>query len=163
MSNEHTKMTVARALKEKERIARRLAKAKELFASINCVRPDEDRPCDVKEAYEQMVDLQRQYVAIKKAIAVANAGISPVLVEMLAVRAELAFYTNLRCIESETSDEWVTVENGHQERRRVKTVYDTFLTGRMRREKQDELTKRLDDLQDEVDQFNATHFISFAV
>ena len=41
MATESTKMTVARALKEKERIARKLAKAKELFASSNCVRADE--------------------------------------------------------------------------------------------------------------------------
>ena len=31
MANEHRKMTVARALKEKERILRRLAEAKTLF------------------------------------------------------------------------------------------------------------------------------------
>ena len=48
------KMTLARALKEKERILRRLAKARELFMSVNCVRADEPREMDAKEAYEAM-------------------------------------------------------------------------------------------------------------
>ena len=154
------KMTIARALKEKERIARRLAKAKELFASANCVRADEDREVDIKEAYANMRDLQRQYVAIKKAIAVANAGISPALVEMLAVRAELAFYTNLRCKESEMSDKLTQLDGDERPvRRRVKIVYDTFLNEKARQEALETLTTRLDDLQDEVDNYNATHFV----
>ena len=159
MANERTKMTLARALKEKERIARRLAKAKEAFASINCVRTDEEREIDAKEAYEEMRSLQQRYVAIKKAIAVANAGISPTLVEMLAVRAELAFYMNLRCKTSEICDEWVKSADRGEVRQRVRIEYDTFLNEKSRREMMDKLTQRLDDLQDEVDQFNATHFV----
>ena len=155
------KMTVARALKEKERIARKLAKAKELFATSNCVRADEEREIDIKETYESMRGLQRQYVAIKRAIAVANAGISPSLVEMLAVRAELAFYTNLRCRESEMSEEMVRADGDGERmvRRRVKIVYNTFVNEKTRQEILENLTKRLDDLQDEVDNFNATHFV----
>lgn len=53
------KMTLARALKEKERISRRLARARELFMSVNCVRADEPREMDAKEAYEAMQSLQR--------------------------------------------------------------------------------------------------------
>ena len=160
MATGSTKMTVARALKEKERIARRLSKAKELFASSNCVRADEDREVDIKETYANMRDLQRQYVAIKKAIAVANAGISPALVEMLAVRAELAFYTNLRCKESEMSEELTRLDGDDRPvRRRVKIVYDTFLNEKARQEALETLTTRLDDLQDEVDNYNATHFV----
>ena len=152
-------ITLARALKEKERIARRLAQVKELFAGINRVRPDETREADVEETYAQMQALQKEYVALKKAIAVANAGISPSLVEMLAVRSELAFYTNLRCKEFEINDEYRPERDGCGARERVKIVYDTFINEKARREILDNLTKRLDDLQDEVDNFNATHFV----
>ena len=51
------KMTLARALKEKERISRRLTRARELFMSVNCVRADEPREIDAKEAYEAMQSL----------------------------------------------------------------------------------------------------------
>ena len=154
------KMTIARALKEKERIARRLAKAKGLFASSNCVRADEDREVDIKEAYANMRDLQRQYVAIKKAIAVANAGISPALVEMLAIREEITFYNELKCNESKMEEEVVRFEvNERPVLRRVKVVYDTLLNEKSRQEMIETLSTRLDNLQDEVDNFNATHFV----
>ena len=160
MSDEKGKMTLARALKEKERIARRLTKASELFVSVNSVRAGEQREIDAQEAYESMQSLRRRYAAMKRAIAVANAGISPTLAEMLSVKAELAFYTNLtRCPKTEYVDEWMEDENGGRERKRVKVEYDVFIDEKRRREIQEELTTRLDNLQDEVDQYNATHFV----
>ena len=141
------KMTLARALKEKERISRRLARARELFMSVNCVRAGEPREVDAKEAYEAMQSIQRRHVAMKKAIAVANAGVSPILAEMLVVKAELFV------------DKWVESEDGEKERRREKVVYDSFINEKTRREIMEKLTERIDDLQDEVDEFNATHFV----
>lgn len=154
------KMTLARALKEKERISRRLTMARELFMSVNCVRADEPREIDAKEAYEAMQSLQRRHVAMKKAIAVANAGVSPILAEMLVVKAELAFYTNLgRCKEIEFVERWEEGENGERERKRERVVYDSFINEKKRREIMESLMERIDDLQDEVDEFNATHFV----
>ena len=158
------KMTIARALKEKERISRRLARATELFMSVNCVRAGEPREVDAKEAYEAMQKIRRRHVAMKKAIAVANAGVSPILAEMLAVKAELAFYTNLgRCKEVEFVDTWVDDEDGEKVRKRERIVYDSFINDKMRREIMEKLTERIDDLQDEVDDFNATHFVELSV
>ena len=151
---------MARALKEKERISRRLTRARELFMSVNCVRADELREIDAKEAYEAMQSLQRRHVAMKKAIAVANAGVSPILAEMLVVKAELAFYTNLgRCKEVEFVERWEEGENGERERKRERVVYDSFINEKKRREIMESLMERIDDLQDEVDEFNATHFV----
>ena len=160
MAKEKGKMTLARALKEKERISRRLASARDLFMSANCVRADEPREIDAKEAYEAMQSIQRRHVAMRKAIAVANAGVSPILAEMLVVKAELAFYTNLgRCKEVEFVDKWVEGEDGEKERRRERVVYDSFINEKKRREIIEKLTERIDDLQDEVDEYNATHFV----
>ena len=160
MAKEKGKMTLARALKEKERISRRLASARDLFMSVNCVRAGEPREIDAKEAYEAMQSIQRRHVAMRKAIAVANAGVSPILAEMLVVKAELAFYTNLgRCKEAEFVDKWVENEDGEKERRRERIVYDSFINEKKRREIMEKLTERIDDLQDEVDEFNATHFV----
>ena len=163
MAKGNGRMTLARALKEKERISRRLARASELFMSVNCVRSDEPRQIDVKEAYEAMQSIRRRHVAMKKAIAVANAGVSPILAEMLAVKAELAFYTNLgRCKEVEFVDKWVDGEDGEKVRRRERVVYDSFINEKTRREIMEKLMERIDDLQDEVDEFNATHFVELS-
>ena len=97
---------------------------------------------------------------MKKAIAVANAGVSPILAEMLVVKAELAFYTNLgRCKEVEFVERWEEGENGERERKRERVVYDSFINEKKRREIMESLMERIDDLQDEVDEFNATHFV----
>ena len=163
MTKKNGKMTLARALKEKERISRRLARATELFMSVNCVRAGEPREIDAKEAYEAMQRLRRRHVAMKKAIAVANADVSPILAEMLAVKAELAFYTNLgRCKEVEFVDKWVDDEEGEKVRKREKVVYDLFINEKKRREIMEKLTERIEDLQDEVDEFNATHFVELS-
>ena len=107
-----------------------------------------------------MQSIQRRHVAMRKAIAVANAGVSPILAEMLVVKAELAFYTNLgRCKEVEFVDKWVEDEDGEKEHRREKVVYDSFINEKKRREIMEKLTERIDDLQDEVDEFNAAHFV----
>ena len=97
MANEHRKMTVARALKEKERILRRLAEAKTLFEGVNCVKVGEVRDADPEAVYGDVQALQKRYLEIKKAIAVANAGISPKLAELLVAKTELNFYHRLSC------------------------------------------------------------------
>ena len=155
------KMTIARALKEKERIAKRFTKARDRFAATNCIREGEEREVEANVAYESMRDLHKRYVAIKMAIAAANAGISPKLAEMLSLRAEIAFYTNLVCKKSEMADEWITNKNGEQRCQRVKVAFDTFIDENARQEILEKLTCRLDNLQDEVDNFNATHFVEF--
>lgn len=59
MANEHRKMTVARALKEKERILRRLAEAKTLFEGVNCVKVGEVRDADPEAVYGDVQSLQK--------------------------------------------------------------------------------------------------------
>ena len=50
-------------------------------------------------------------------------------------------------------------EDGEKERRRERIVYDSFINEKKRREIMEKLTERIDDLQEEVDEFNATHFV----
>lgn len=159
MSNEAQKMSIARALKEKERIARRLAEARRLFASVNSSLPDVKPTASPAETYEEMQLLQKRYLEIKKAIAEANAGISAQLTEMLVLRAEIDYYNGLNCQEESFTDEWDYGDHGVKTRRRVRIVYNTVVNEARRRQIRDELTRRLDDLQDEVDVYNATHTV----
>jgi hypothetical protein len=141
MANEHRKMTVARALKEKERILRRLAEAKTLFEGVNCVKVGEVRDADPEAVYGDVQSLQKRYLEIKKAIAVANAGISPKLAELLVAKTELNFYHRLSCRVCGTDQ------------------YDIFIDTKKRREIIEMLNTRIEDLQDEVDNYNVTHFV----
>lgn len=162
METEMKKMSIARALKEKERIAKKLAETRDLFASINSVMPDVKRTADAAETYAKLQELQKKYLEIKKAIAAANAGISGQLTEMLVVRAEIEFYTRLNCQEESITDELVHGENGAKCRQRVRVVYNTHIKEDERRKIKEALEQRLDDLQDEVDSYNATHTVEIA-
>lgn len=156
---ESGKMSVARALKEKERVARRLTEVRKLFGETNSRSPDIIAKADAKEVYEKMQVLQRRYLAIKKAIAAANAGISAELTEMLVVRAEIEFYKQLDCKEEDFKDEWTYVDGRARTQRRVRIVYNTLIKEDERRSIVEGLEDRLDKLQDDVDAFNATHAV----
>ena len=149
------KMTIARALKEKERIARKLRGARDMFSRINSVLAGTNRPLDAEEVHESVQRLQNQYLEIKKAIAVANAGISAQLTEMLVVRAEKEYYEKLDCRESSPRGDWEIANDGSRVWRTEQ--FDAYIDEGKRQEIVEALAQRLYDLQDEVDAFNATH------
>ena len=149
------KMTIARALKEKERVARKLKSARETLGRVNSVMVGLKRPVDAKEAFEAVQRLQNRFLEIKKAIAAANAGISAQLTEMLVVRAEKEYYEKLDCRESSPRGEWETSNDGSRVWRTEE--FDVYINEGRRKEIVEALEQRLDDLQDEVDAFNATH------
>lgn len=156
---ESGKMSIARALKEKERVARRLTEARKLFRECNSRPPDMIAKADAVETYEKLKALQARYLEVKKAIAAANAGICRELTEMLVVRAEIEFYNGLCCKEEDFKDEWQYVDGRATAQRRVRVVFNTLIKEEERRRIVEELEDRLDDLQDKVDAFNATHTV----
>ena len=154
------KMTIARALKEKERVARKLKSARETLGRVNSVMVGLKRPVDAKEAFEAVQRLQNRFLEIKKAIAAANAGISAQLTEMLVVRAEKEYYEKLDCKEGSSQGEW---ESAASYGRGYTGPYDAYINESKRQEIVAALEQRLDDLQDEVDAFNATHMVEIMV
>ncbi len=154
---ETKKMTIARALKEKERVARKLRAARETLSRVNSIVMGMKRPVDAEEIFESVQRLQNRYLEFKKAIAVANAGISAQLTEMLVVRAEKEYYEKLDCKEISHHGEWETSADGSKVLRTV--PFDAYINEGKRQEIVAALEQRLDDLQDEVDAFNATHSV----
>ena len=157
---ETKKMTIARALKEKERIARKLRGTRDMFSRVNSVLAGTNRPLDAEEVHASVQRLQKQYLEIKKAIAVANAGISAQLTEMLVVRAEKEYYEKLDCKEGSSQGAW---ESSASYGRGYTGPYDAYINESKRQEIVVALEQRLDDLQDEVDAFNATHSVEIVV
>ena len=154
------KMTIARALKEKERVARKLKSARETLGRVNSVMVGLKRPVDAKEVFENVQRLQNRYLEIKKAIAAANAGISAQLTEMLVVRAEKEYYEKLDCKEGSSQGEW---ESAASYGRGYTGPYDAYINESKRQEIVAALEQRLDDLPDEADAFNATHMVEIMV
>ena len=84
-------VTIARALKEKNRVAGRLAKARQLVNKENSKEKKVPRGVDVKAVYAEAKTLRDRLVAIKTAIAVANQPIVGRIVELAEVKSEIAY------------------------------------------------------------------------
>ena len=154
------KVTLARALKEKNRIAGRLAQDRALVARENSKVVGASRDVDVKAVYEGTKALRDRLVAIKAAIATANGPIVSKIIELEEVKGEIAYLKKLN------------VENGvivMDERRfplrecgKTCEVSAVIRQGDVLAEL-DALKKRAEELQDELDEFNVSTTVEIEV
>ena len=141
-------VTIARALKEKNRVAGRLAKARELVGEENSRDKSVPRGVDVTEMYAQAKELRDRLIAIKSAIAEANKPIVSKIIELDEVKSEIAFLNGLNVKEGK----FVTTNYGS----RIESDIDAVIRKQQVMEEVSALQVRADRLQDELDEFNAT-------
>ena len=141
-------VTLARALKEKNRIAGKLRKAQELVKKENRKAAGSPRSVDVAATLAEAERLSALLAAVKAAIAKANDGIVSTIVELEETKSLLAF------IGSVNADDEVEVERDYRgitlERR-----WDVAVRAPELRAKVDALQARADALQDTLDEYNA--------
>ena len=141
-------VSIARALKEKNRVAGRLAKARQLVGKENSKEKKVPRGVDVKAAYAEAKTLRDRLVAIKTAIAVANQPIVGKIVELAEVKSEIAYLNTLNVQEG-------MFEESNYGGKLVKE-YDAVLKKAEVLAEVNALQRRADELQDELDEFNAS-------
>ena len=141
-------VTMARALKEKNRVAGRLAKVRTLVANENSKDKNVPRGVDVAEAYALAKTLRDRLVAIKSAIAVANNPIVPKIIELDEVKSEIAYLNGLNVKEGK----FVSTSYGS----RIETELEAVIRQPQVLDEVTALQARADRLQDELDEFNAT-------
>ena len=141
-------VSIARALKEKNRVAGRLAKARQLVGKENSKEKKVPRGVDVKAAYAEAKTLRDRLVAIKTAIAVANQPIVGKIVELAEVKSEIAYLNTLNVQEG-------MFEESNYGGKLVKE-YDAVLKKAEVLAEVNALQRRADELQDALDEFNAS-------
>lgn len=141
-------VSIARALKEKNRVAGRLAKARQLVDEENSKEKKVPRGVDVKAVYDEAKMLIDRMVAIKTAIAVANQPIVGTVVELAEVKSEIA-YLNRLDVKAGVFEE--PCYGG-----KVVKEYDAVLKKAEVLAEVDALQRRADELQDALDEFNAS-------
>lgn len=141
-------VSIARALKEKNRVAGRLAKARQLVNKENSKEKKVPRGVDVKAVYAEAKTLRDRLVAIKTAIAVANQPIVGRIVELAEVKSEIAYLNALDVQEG-------VFEESSYGGKLVKE-YDAVLQKTEVLAEVDALQRRADELQDALDEFNAS-------
>ena len=139
------KVTLARALKERCRIAGKLKMKLDIINSENSAIQGNERNFDLRAVYAECMELHRKLIQIKQIIAAANAPIVDKLVEMDEVKSMIA---RLRGINTTTG----LVERGYGQSDRYLEV--VFSASEMTAEA-DRFQARAEQLQDELDAFNA--------
>ena len=141
-------VSIARALKEKNRVAGRLAKAREIIEQENSKDKSLPRRVDVEATYAEAKMLEARLVAIKSAIAQANNPIVAKIIELDELKSEIAFLNGLNVKEGRFEE----VSYGNKIVRDIEAVVGQ---ARVLAEVA-ELQKRADALQDALDEFNAS-------
>ena len=141
-------VSIARALKEKNRVAGRLAKAREIIQQENSKDRSLPRRVDVEATYAEAKMLEARLVAIKSAIAQANDPIVAKIIELDELKSEIAFLNGLNVKEGRFEE----VSYGNKIVRDIEAVVGQ---ARVIAEVA-ELQKRADALQDALDEFNAS-------
>ena len=89
------KVSIAYALKEKNRVAGRLAKARQLVNRENSTDKRNPSVVDVRSVYNDSKKLRDRLVAIKTTISVANQPIVGKIVELAEVKSEISYLNSL--------------------------------------------------------------------
>lgn len=150
-----TMVTIARALKEKNRVAGRLAKARELVGAENSQDKSVPRGVDVAAMYDLAKELRNRLIAIKGAIAEANKPIVSKIIELDEIKSEIAFLNGLDVKEGK----FVTTNYGT----RIESDIDAVIRKQQVLDEVAALQACADRIQDELDEFNATMKVEIEV
>ena len=148
-------MTISKALKEKNRIAGRIAKLQTQVVKYNRYKKDSVREFSSKELLKSLQEEWAYLINIKSKIANANAGISHKLVQLTEAKAELTFWNGMS--NGGPAEELIT------ESRYVDGQYHnvvvTMICDVTTKEVHDNINRvqtLIENLQDEIDDYNAT-------
>lgn len=143
-------MNLAQALKQKNRLAGELVRQQQILQRENARRSDSVSTVDRDAVYQKALDLSDQLGELKGKITQANVNIYPALERMAELKARISFLQGLTKREGE---ELVFVGRDQEQ---VKYTWDSYLNQEKCDDSVAELQEQINDLQDEVDAFNAT-------
>jgi hypothetical protein len=149
-------MNIAKALKVKSRLVGDLQKAQALFARENSRRDDNVSKLDVPALWNEVTELTNKVVALKSAISLASANAQPLLVKLAEFKARINFLNSIQTKEgvetttisysSEVTKDytWSVFKNSEEIRLLVKGT-----------------EQEIDNLQDQIDTYNAITQVNF--
>ena len=150
-------VSVARAMKEKNRVALRLRIAEYRMKQNNSQCTRIPRTFDVQQAYNDTQVLRERLIETKAAIAKASNPITEKLIQLNEIKAEISFLKDVSTKEGDFPRETY---------RSTDATFDTFtaiFTETQISEKVDQLQCQAEVLQDELDEFNAKTYVTIEV
>ena len=138
-------VTLAKALKERSRLAGKLKRNFELINKENSKISGSQCSFDMHALHQECFQLHDRLTQLKKIIAKANAPIAEKLVEMDELKSMISYLRNV-----DTTIGWRS--QGYNSE---KVCFEAVLGSAELTAEADQLQKRAEQIQDELDEFNA--------
>lgn len=152
-----TKLSIAQALKLKNRIIGEIARLQKVFVRENSRRSDSMSKVDVEKAFAELQNNLKGLIVIKAKIAQANQPIYHRIEEMAQTKA---FATFLSGVTSREGEEKVSIGFSKE----IDTfTWTSFMNEEALEKKVLELQNSIAQIQDELDNFNATNDIEVEI
>ena len=138
-------MTLAKALKKKNRLAQKISKLQQEIQRENSVKIDDPRKLKVEDLFSELNDKVAQLIKLKIAIFVASIDMRENILRLSELKSKIIFLQGINTREgkvSEYGDAFVEYT----------VVYDKLFV----REQISLCEKKIDEIQDELDKFNHT-------
>ena len=141
-------MTLAKALKKKNRLAQKISKLQQEIQRENSVRADDPRKIKVEDLYSELDQKVNDLIKLKLAIFIASTPMRENILRLSELKSKIIFLQGINTTEGKVSDYNIdTVE--------YTASYDKLFV----REQVELCEKKIDEIQDELDKFNHTTII----
>lgn len=143
-------MNIAQALKAKNRLAGELVRKQQILVRENARRSDSVSEVNRENVFNDIIDISDKLGELKGKITRANVAIYPVLERMAELKSRIGFLTTLPKREGEE----ISFVGRDQEK--LTYVWDSFINQESSDDIISKLQEEINELQDEVDNYNAT-------
>lgn len=149
-------MNISKALKVKNRLIGEVNRLQELIKRENSRRNDNSSLVNVGETVSQLETTREKLISLKGAINKASSLLSEKLAALVETKAQINFYNSIPSREGEE----LTLIGSNREK--LSYMWVAYLNREKLDAKVVELQKKTNDLQDEIDNFNAQTQVDFA-
>ena len=148
-------MNIAKALKVKSRLIGEIVGLRNTLRSVNSRRDDQVYAADPADVDNQLNVKEKELLKLKVAIAKATAPGIDMLVEMGELKSRLLFLAQLSSYAEEGVEQKLLPNDTLKE-----VVITAYYTGKKLIEMKKSLQDQINDLQDAIDDFNASTTVS---
>ena len=150
-------ITLARALKEKNRIVGEINALKSIFSRENSrVETEGKAQRSRQEIWDNITKRTEDLIALKAKISTANVDIYPLIEKMSELKGRVTYVQGLNTLEGvEEPNQYQLARNPNAKAKTISAHFNITTVDQLVAA----LQKEIGDLQDKIDEFNATHRI----
>ena len=138
-------MTLAKALKQKNRLTQKISRLQQEIQRENSVRADDVRKINVEDLFEELEVKVKELIKLKIAIFVASTPMRENILKLSEIKSHIVFLQSINTTEGKVS-------NYGEDAVEYTVIYDKLFI----REQVELCEQGIDEIQEELDKFNHT-------